>query len=209
MDRRRRRSRNALIGAGQKLFADRSVDGVSIDDITMAADVGKGTFYNHFEDKESLAETIVALVQGDCEQEVYAANLDRTDPAERVARAVGALVSYSRQHPDRYRAMVNLTRRRMDISAPINRGLRHDIEAGLASGDFHGFGVQAGVLAVFGMITGAIDRLAWSNSDEAAQVIGETGFMLLRSLGVPDGRALAASRASAEEFGTAPVPIGD
>ena len=85
-DRRRVLTRSALIGAGQRLFAKKSLDGVTIDDIILSADVAKGSFYNHFDGKEGLADTIVKLVQGDCEAEVYAANLDRTDPVERVAR---------------------------------------------------------------------------------------------------------------------------
>ena len=55
VDRRRVRTRAALLRAGASLFATRSVDGVSIDDIVAAADVAKGSFYNHFPDKEALA----------------------------------------------------------------------------------------------------------------------------------------------------------
>ena len=52
VDRRRERTRAALMRAGQVLFATRSVDAVSIDDIVAAAEVAKGSFYNHFPDKE-------------------------------------------------------------------------------------------------------------------------------------------------------------
>lgn len=199
-DRRRVRTRSALIGAGQRLFAARSIDGVSIDDITMAADVAKGSFYNHFDDKEKLADAIVELVQGDCEQEVYAANIGQVDPATRVARAVGALVRYARAHPERYRAMVNLTHRRADIAAPINRGVRHDIAEGLAAGIFHGITVEGGILAVFSLISSAIDHLR-SGGAELRAVIEEMAFVLLRGLGVPDAAARAAATASAGEFG--------
>lgn len=199
-DRRRGRTRNALIGAGQRLFAARSIDGVTIDDITVAADVAKGSFYNYFDGKESLGEAIVELVQGDCEHEIYAANIDVADPAARIARAMGAMVRYAGIHPERYRAMINLTRRRAEIAAPINRGLRHDIEAGLGCGSFHAISVEAGMLAVFAMISSAIDHLRTGGSD-AQGVIREMGFMLLRSLGVVDGAALEAATAAAAEFG--------
>ena len=68
MDRRRMRTRSALMGAGQRLFAEKNIDGVTIDEIVDAADVAKGSFYNHFDGKESLADAIVELVQADCER---------------------------------------------------------------------------------------------------------------------------------------------
>ena len=213
-DRRRVLTRSALIGAGQRLFAKKSLDGVTIDDIILSADVAKGSFYNHFDGKEGLADTIVKLVQGDCEAEVYAANLDRTDPVERVARAMGALMRYAREHPDRYHAMLNLTRRRAEIDAPINSGLRHDIRAGLAMGRFQGISEEAGMLAVFALISSAVDRLASRSlnagvhaADAHAQaVIHEMGFMLLRALGVADDTARSAAAAAAEDFGSHPTP---
>ncbi len=190
VDRRRARTRKALIGAGQQLFAAKSVDGVTIDDIVDAADVAKGSFYNHFEGKEGLAETIVALVQGDCEREVYAANADVTDASIRVARAVVTVIRYAIEHPDRYHAMVNLTRRRVNIHDPINDGVRHDIESGIHSGQFTKISVEAGVLAVFGLIATAVDHLSAPQGDDAAREIGrQIAFVMLRALGVPDDLA--------------------
>lgn len=189
-DRRRVRTRSALIGAGQRLFADRHIDGVTIDDIVEAADVAKGSFYNHFEDKESLADTIVELVQGDSERQVYAANLNIADADIRMARALVSLVAYAREHPDRYRAMVNLDKRRANMDAPINLGLRHDLEAGLASGQFSDITVQGGMLTVFGQISTLIEFLSSSQSSgKANTVAGEMAFVLLRALGVPGEKA--------------------
>ena len=47
--RRRRETRARLLDAALKLMADRGMDGVAINEITEAADVGFGSFYNHFE----------------------------------------------------------------------------------------------------------------------------------------------------------------
>ena len=189
-DRRRLKTRTAIIGAGQKLFASKPIDGVTIDDIVEAADVAKGSFYNHFDGKESLADAIVDLVQGDCEREVYAANQDINDAATRVARAVATLVRYSRLHPDRYRAMVNLNRRRTDMDAPINAGLRRDIERGIETHQFKDISVAAGMLAVFGMIATSVDQSALYEADETVPALaGDMAFMLLRALGVESAKA--------------------
>ncbi|MBU6206331.1 MAG: TetR/AcrR family transcriptional regulator [Alphaproteobacteria bacterium] len=197
-DRRRARTRTALIGAGQKLFADNHIDGVTIDEIVDAADVAKGSFYNHFEDKESLADTIVELVQGDCEREIYTANQDIEDAAVRMARAMMTLIRYAQEHPDRYHAMVNLTERRAHIDSPLNAGLRHDIKHGLVSGVFTDMSVEGGMLAAFGAISTAIDYLASATrAGEPGRMAREMGFVMLRALGVPanDARSIASTAA--------------
>ena len=86
-NRQRQRTRHALLDAGQRLFATRSVDAVTIDDIVEQADVAKGSFYNHFSDKQAFADAVWELVQGDVEFHIYRANQDIADPA---MRAVGA-----------------------------------------------------------------------------------------------------------------------
>ncbi|WP_280245786.1 TetR/AcrR family transcriptional regulator [Nocardia abscessus] len=58
VDRRRERTRNALLGAARK-FLSEGRSAVSIQEITDAADVGFGSFYNHFESKEQLFDEAV------------------------------------------------------------------------------------------------------------------------------------------------------
>lgn len=191
MDRRRMRTRSALMGAGQRLFAAKHFEGVTIDDIVDAADVAKGSFYNHFDGKESLADAIVELVQGDCEREVTAVNMDVKDPAKRVARAMASMIRYAQHHPDRYRSMVNLTRRQADINAPINDGARHDIESGLATGQFSNISVETGVAMMLGMIAYAVEYFASDRPAGSRKEIGkDMAFMLLRALGVPSEQAM-------------------
>lgn len=208
-DRRRLRTRSALLGAGQRLFAKRNIDGVTIDEIVEAADVAKGSFYNHFDDKESLADAIVELVQGDCDREVFAVNIDIDDPAERVARAMGAMIRYARMHPDRYLSMVNLTKRWSDIEAPINAGARHDIEKGLAQGKFQGISVKVGVFTMLSMIASAVAYFAFAKEPEPLEdSASDMAFILLRALGVDSRIAKEiAERATADLFGTRPLTL--
>jgi AcrR family transcriptional regulator len=56
-DRRQRRSaeiRERLFGAALKLFAEKGFAETTVEDITNAADVGKGTFFNHFPSKDHI-----------------------------------------------------------------------------------------------------------------------------------------------------------
>lgn len=52
-------SRNAVLEAGMKLFTERGFNGCSVQDVTEAASVPKGSFYNHFKSKEALAAEIL------------------------------------------------------------------------------------------------------------------------------------------------------
>jgi AcrR family transcriptional regulator len=198
-DRRRQRTRSAIIAAGQQLFASRPMEGVSIDDIVETADVAKGSFYNHFDDKEGLATTIIELVQGDCEHHVFVANQDVGDAAARVARALAVMVRYAHDHPDRLQAMLSLSDRSTNVKAPLNAGITHDIRHGLETDRFKGVTVESGVLIVLGLISVAVDFL--SGPDAAtppAQVVAEMGAALLRALGVETDQALLVATEASE-----------
>jgi len=55
----RRSTRNAILKAAMKEFIVRGFSACSVEDITKAARVPKGSFYNHFKSKQSLAAEIV------------------------------------------------------------------------------------------------------------------------------------------------------
>jgi AcrR family transcriptional regulator len=54
LDRRKAQTRQALIDAAVRLIAEGRGERASIQEITEAADVGFGSFYNHFPSKEQL-----------------------------------------------------------------------------------------------------------------------------------------------------------
>lgn len=59
MQKRARSTRKKLKKAALDVFAEKSVDAVTVEEITEKADVGKGTLYQHFEDKEEIVVTLV------------------------------------------------------------------------------------------------------------------------------------------------------
>lgn len=58
--RRRARSRAALIDAARVVMGQKGVDATTIADITETADLGFGTFYNHFKTKDEIVEAAMA-----------------------------------------------------------------------------------------------------------------------------------------------------
>jgi AcrR family transcriptional regulator len=59
MQKRVRRTRRKLKKAALDVFAEKSVDAATVEEITDKADVGKGTLYQHFADKEEVVLTLV------------------------------------------------------------------------------------------------------------------------------------------------------
>ena len=94
LDRRKARTRAALIAAGQRILAERGTTEVAVQDITDEADVGLGSFYNHFTSKAELFEEAVLdlLVEFGAQLDTaYAQMADpasfRRNPAERAGGA--------------------------------------------------------------------------------------------------------------------------
>jgi AcrR family transcriptional regulator len=59
-DPRIRRTRHALQGALRELMNTRSIEEISVQDITDLADVNRATFYDHYNDKFGLLDAMVA-----------------------------------------------------------------------------------------------------------------------------------------------------
>jgi AcrR family transcriptional regulator len=92
LDRRKARTRQALIDAAVRLIAEGRGDRASIAEITEEADIGFGSFYNHFDGKEQLFATAAEEVLEWWGQLIDRASAGITDPAElaREATAGGA-----------------------------------------------------------------------------------------------------------------------
>jgi len=59
VQKRAKRTRKKLKDAALDIFSEKSIDAVTVEEITEKADVGKGTLYQHFEDKEEIVITLV------------------------------------------------------------------------------------------------------------------------------------------------------
>lgn len=93
------RTRSALIRAAQRFIAEGKLS-VPILDITQAADVGMGSFYNHFSSKEELFEAAVADALDNLGALLDGVTASTKDPAEAFAvnfRLSGRLFRYRPQ----------------------------------------------------------------------------------------------------------------
>ncbi|MBB6093818.1 AcrR family transcriptional regulator [Povalibacter uvarum] len=200
-DRRRARTREALLSAGRALFAARDVDGVSVDEIVEAAEVAKGSFYNHFTDKDVFAREIAAAVRRQVEQAVNDANKDIDDPAEHLARALCVFAHFAIEHPDSARVLWRLNSGATMVDAPINRGLRDVVHNGIRSQRFRHVDLESGVLLVMGVIVIVLrhvleERLVTPPHAVAANMAAG----LLRAMGIANAQAARLSAAAANDL---------
>lgn len=192
-------TRQALLDAGRKLFSERAVDAVTIDDIVLAAKVAKGSFYNHFADRTALVRAVTADIRSGLERAVAKANQGISDPAHRTVRGLCVYLAFAAQQPERAGALMRIQGGHTAMDAPLNQGLVKDIAAGQASGRFVLPSVEAGVLLVMGSGQIALARLQESPPGmDVALLAEQLCTLLLRSFGLDpvDAQAIAAQAAT-------------
>jgi AcrR family transcriptional regulator len=206
---RAERTRAALIGAGRRLYSERPFDAVTVDDIVQAASVGKGSFYNHFEDREALVRAITAEIRAMVETAVTLANDGVSDPARRMARAVCTYLRFALDNAEPAGVLVRIHSGHTSLSTPLNRGLVNDVETGLAAGRFAVPTVEAGVLLVLGATQLALVRVVQEPTPAfAVSLSQQMCALILRGLGVAAPEAdLIAAQASDEIVRKAATPI--
>jgi AcrR family transcriptional regulator len=197
---RTKRTRAALIGAGRRLYSRRPVDSITVDQIVQAAQVGKGSFYNHFADREALVRAIAGEIRATIEAAVGRANAGVEDPARRLARAVCVYLRYALDEPEAAGVLVHIHSGHTSLAGPLNRGLVEDIETGLARGRFAVATVDSGVLYVLGVTQLALVRIVQEPTSALAVALGQQmDSLILKGLGVPAAEAeLIAAQASDE-----------
>jgi AcrR family transcriptional regulator len=135
--RRRAATRTKLIEATKALIARQGVDNTRIQEITDEADVGFGSFYNHFESKESIIEVVLAETVGAQGAEIDALTADIEDPAEVMAVAHRSFVRRARSDPDWGWLLVRLEPSHSVLLAALGPYARRDLRKGIKAGRFH------------------------------------------------------------------------
>src|ERR1700756_1116843 len=135
--RRKQRTRTALVKAAQRLIAEGKVN-VPVLEITQAADVGMGSFYNHFDSKEQLFEAAVADVL-----DAHGAMLDRLtasidDPAETFATSFRLTGRLFRQRPQESEILLANGPALLSSERGLAPRALRDIKAGVDAGRFRG-----------------------------------------------------------------------
>jgi AcrR family transcriptional regulator len=134
--RRKRETRARLLEAALRLMAEKGVEGVAISEITEAADVGFGSFYNHFESKQAIYEAVVDSVFEDYADWLDRVLADRTDPAEIVAISIRYGLTRALEDPLWGQFLVREGLSMRSLNRGLGRRLMRDIQKGIDAGRF-------------------------------------------------------------------------
>ncbi|HKN00363.1 MAG TPA: helix-turn-helix domain-containing protein [Candidatus Binataceae bacterium] len=188
-ERRKRATRQALLDAANSLLASRSLDSLSVDEIAMRADVGKGTFYNYFDDKDALERELSWYVRARMETEISRTNEGVSDPAERIARAFCYVLHFCLGAPEQAAAMMRLFPHATDPATPINSGVRGDVTEGLARGRIVASSEDVAVAYIVGVFMAGVNRALDLPSSKARTFAIGMGSILLHGLGISRSQA--------------------
>ena len=87
-------TREALLKAARELFAVKGLDLTTIDDITERADVGKGTFYYHFKNKNGLLTELIRNMLQDLKSAIDASCEGVSDLEQFLDLLIGVHISF-------------------------------------------------------------------------------------------------------------------
>jgi len=121
-DRRQRRSaeiRERLFHAALKLFAEKGFAETTVEDITNAADVGKGTFFNYFPSKDHILLAFGEMQLGKLQEAINIARRTN-EPMPQFLRALGARMT---QEPTRNPAIIRALLQAYLSTTPVREAM--------------------------------------------------------------------------------------
>ena len=189
LDRRKARTRQALIDAAVRLIAEGRGDRASIAEITEEADIGFGSFYNHFDSKDQLFQTAAEEVLERWGRMIDRAGVGLTDPAELFA--VGTRISgrLGWTHPDIAGFLTGTGLGALDMPTGLAPRALRDIQAGQAGGRFSVLDAEIALSAVAGGLIGLL-RMCQRHPDRVTEAtVDQLAEAELRLLGVPADEA--------------------
>lgn len=135
LERRKMRTRAALIRAAQTFVAAGKLN-VPVLEITQAADVGMGSFYNHFDSKEELFQAAVNEVLDELGAILDKLTGEGEDPAETFARSFRLVGQLFRQRPEMSRVLLNTGLTLISADRGLAPRALRDIDAATRAGRF-------------------------------------------------------------------------
>lgn len=202
LDRRKARTRQALVDAAVRLIAEGRGARSSIQEITETADIGFGSFYNHFESKEQLFQIASQEVL-----ERWGAMIDRAcvgidDIAEVFAVSLRISGRLGWTHPDLAAFLVGAGLDALDLPVGLTPRALRDIQVGQASGRFTIPNAEIALSAAGGGLLGLL-RLRQRRPEEIDErAVDEFTEAALRMLGVPAEEAARLAALELPETGT-------
>jgi AcrR family transcriptional regulator len=186
---KRERTRSNLIEAAYRVFAQKEMDAVTIDDIIAAAGVARGTFYNYFQTREEVLIAVAAALSDVMNQQIWAQSTQITDPAERMAIALRQFLHQAQRDATWGWAIVRIGLIAAPLSETIERGVMSDLAEGIRLRRFEVDCEQAAIDLILG--TGLMAMRSILAGDTPPDYPERVTKLILKTLGVNDLEATA------------------
>lgn len=154
--RRKRETRGRLLDAAMRLMAERGMEGVAINEITEAADVGFGSFYNHFESKEAIYDTLVNQIFEDFADIQDSLVKDVVDPAEAISYCIRYALLRARRDPVWGKLLLREGYSVRSFTRGLGQRLLRDIKYGVEVGRLQAPDLFMSFVAAGGIVLAAI-----------------------------------------------------
>ncbi len=197
LERRKMRTRAALIGAAQSFIAAGKLNAPVLE-ITQAADVGMGSFYNHFDSKDQLFEAAVNEILDELGALLDKLTIDGEDPAATFARSFRLVGRMFGHRPEMCRVLLNTGLTLIFADRGLAPRALRDIEVAASAGRFAVADPQLALSVAGGALMGAGQLLQNHPERDSGEVADRATRDVLIMLG------LAADEA--DEICTQPLP---
>lgn len=176
VDPRKQRTMDALVAAAQQMFAERSVEEVTVEEIGQHAGVAVGSIYNNFGSKEGLYVAVVARALDVDRDYMDRAYTPDRNPIEQLLAASEQYLRFALDHPQFFRMLAFPTKPSPYPAAAETTALlamRVDeqnarmvdaIERGIADGSIRQLDPRATAMILWASWNGIIS-LAWRHDD--------------------------------------------
>jgi AcrR family transcriptional regulator len=177
--------------AAKALFARQGVENTRINEITEEADVGFGSFYNHFDSKEAIVEAVLEetiAAQGAAVETVTA---DLEDPAETVAVAHRYFVELAQTDPEWAWLLIRLDISHSVTLAALGPFARRDLDRGIRNGRFNVSHRQVALVASGGALLAVMRAVLDGDAPKNADRHHAEGVLRLFGLDPEDAAEVA------------------
>jgi AcrR family transcriptional regulator len=190
LDRRKARTRAALLAAAREVLASRDPAEVSIQEITDTADVGFGSFYNHFESKADLFEVAMEEVLEEYGALFDARTADMDDPAEVFASATRMTVRMVKTHPQIAQILERTGLRYLNAPHGLGPRALRDLQRAKDAGRFQIDDPKLAQACSSGATLGVLSLItAHAEPKTIDAAADQLATYLLRMFGLPDEEA--------------------
>ena len=184
--RRKERTRAALVHAAQELLADGRGHDASIKAITELADVGFGSFFNHFENKAELFDAAVTEVAQRYEDWLDERLLHVTDPLQRLSLSIRYTGRLHLTHPQEANLLIGQFTLLYAGKAPLEGRIHADVVGALEALAPNAVPGPSTVIAAMGAISAVLAAASTLPEGDRGQLADSLVADVMRLLGADD-----------------------